>query len=168
MLKKANLYLALPERLKKLLPHQVTTATTDHLIPGPILRVIEEMESADGFIIATPTWWGMPSDCVKVLLNFLTMEEYRGWRLQGKVAGFMAVCEEDGGMQNCMLMANMLNHAGVFVPPYCMFFYNKGMAQKDSETAWAEKDQELIGRNVTRLAKILAAADSSIARWGYK
>lgn len=147
-------YDALPGFIKRAIPQAVKRFSTEHLIPDEIKPVISKIEAADGFIFATPTWWSAPSDFIKILLNYLTLCDYRGYSLKGKVAGFIAVCEEDGAQHANMLMQNTLTHMGVITPPFCSFFYNRNMSGR-SEEDWMRTDQALVGVNVVRMCKLL-------------
>jgi multimeric flavodoxin WrbA len=153
-----NAYKALPASVKRLIPQGVRRLATDHLFPEEVRPVIAKIEKADAFIFASPTWWSMPSDFLKTLLNYLTICDYRGYSLRGKVAGFIGVCEEDGAQHVNALLQNALTHMGVATPPFCSFFFNKKMVGQ-SEENWQETDQELLGANVARMARLMKSAD---------
>ncbi|MDP3954352.1 MAG: hypothetical protein Q8Q06_02960, partial [bacterium] len=71
------------------------------------------------------------------------------------------------GMQAILPMAGALNHMGMLVPPYCMFFYNKNMVDK-SEDNWMKTDLALVGHNVFKLCKTLKDAETKDKNsWGY-
>ncbi len=155
-----KVYDALPGVIKRLIPQSVKTFSTEHLIPENIRPVIASMEAADGFIFATPVWWSAPSDYVKVLINYLTLCDYRDYSLSGKVAGFMAVCEEDGAQHANMLIQNALTHMGVITPPFCSFFFNRQL--RASEENWQETDQSLVGVNVVRMCRLLRGETNGV------
>lgn len=99
---------------------------------------------------------------MKNFIDHLTMLEERGFLLEGKVAGFIATCEEDGGQQALNAMTGPLSGMGLIIPPFAMLFYNINMAEK-SEHGWQEKDPELVGANVARMVK-----QTMGMRWGYE
>ncbi len=93
--------------------------------------LVAELQAADGLIFATPTWWSMPSDHMKILLSALTTLDARGYGLQGKAAACISVCEEDGAQHANMLMMNTLVHMGCAIVPFSgSFFYHKKMQGK--------------------------------------
>jgi hypothetical protein len=75
------------------------------------------------------------------------------YALKGKVAGFMAVCEEDGAQSANEAMVSPTNHMGLIIPPFCTYFQNK--FAKKSEDDWQETDQTLVGLNVRRMVQVL-------------
>jgi len=152
-----NAYKALPEPVKRLIPQKIRKLATDHLFPEEVKPLISMIEKADAFIFASPTWWSMPSDFLKTFLNYLTICDYRGYSLRGKVAGFISVCEEDGAQHVNALLQNALTHMGVATPPFCSFFFNKKMLGQ-SEENWQEEDQELLGVNVARMARLMKSS----------
>ncbi|MDO8493264.1 MAG: NAD(P)H-dependent oxidoreductase [bacterium] len=122
------------------------------------------LEWADGVIFSSPVYWFSMSALMKNFIEHITtLEECRNFELEGKVAGFIATCEEDGGQKVISDMAAPLIHMGFVIPPYTMLFHNKHMAEK-SEKGWQQDDHKLVGRNVARMAKILK--DTSVV-WGY-
>lgn len=149
-----RVYDALPTFLQRAIPRELKRAVTEHLIPEGLRPVISKVEAADGLILATPTWWGAPSDYMKTFINYLTICSYRGFSLKGKAAAFMSVCEEDGAQSANMLMYSALAHMGFVTTPFSSFFYNRNM-QGRSEGDWQERGQELLGVNIVRLATLL-------------
>ncbi|HLC45034.1 MAG: hypothetical protein A2722_03205 [Candidatus Doudnabacteria bacterium RIFCSPHIGHO2_01_FULL_50_11] len=146
-------YDALPITIKKMVPGWVKKISTDYLFPEEVKPLLRAIEEADGLILATPTWWSTPSDYIKILLNYLTICDYRNYCLRGKVAGFIAVCEEDGAQHANAIMQNAVTHMGMITPPFCSFFFNRNL--KESEQNWQETDQALVGVNVVRMCKLL-------------
>jgi multimeric flavodoxin WrbA len=149
---------ALPLMLRRLTPATVKRIATSNLFPAEIKQLIDKIEEADGFIFASPTWWSTPSDYIKILLNYLTICDYRDYSLKGKVAGLIGVCEEDGAQHANMLLQNALTHMGLVTPPFGSFFFNRNM-EGASEEDWQQTDQELLGANVVRMALLLKQAN---------
>ncbi len=122
-----------------------------------------EILKADGFILATPVYWMNVSSLMKNFIEKLTIFELRDFQLEGKVAGFIATCEEDGAWKAILDMAGPLSHMGMIFPPYSMFFYNKRFSDK-SDNEWMENDVELMGKNVVELCKVIKKTNPN---WGY-
>ena len=119
-------------------------------IPSSLQSTFDIMRTADGFVFATPVHWFNMSALMKCFIDWLTsLEDTR--ELEGKVAGVLAHCEEDGGNQAVTSILSPLLHMGMLVPPYCGFFRNKHMASH-SEAGWQMDDHRLVGKNVVRLA----------------
>ena len=105
-------------------------------IPSSLQSTFESMRTADGFVFATPVHWFNMSALMKCFIDWLTSLERQDTReLEGKVAGVLAHCEEDGGNQAVTSILSPLVHMGMLVPPYCGFFRNKNMALQ-SEAGW--------------------------------
>jgi multimeric flavodoxin WrbA len=149
----ASVYRALPSFLKRSIPEAAREFATEQLMPEAIKNLIRKIEAADGVIFASPTWWSMPSGYIVTLLDYMTLCDYRGYSLRGKVAGLIAVCEEDGGGEVVKNMQYALSHMGFLTPPFCCFFFNRKL--KESEENWQETDQVLVGANVARTAKLM-------------
>lgn len=121
--------------------------------PRRTAKLLDQVRKADCLIIATPVHWFGISSLTKNFLDHLSTLEAKNFLLEGKVVGFIAVLEEDGGMKAVLDMAGPLNHMGAMIPPYAMFFYNKRVA-KFSERKWMLKDHRLVGSNVVKLAQV--------------
>lgn len=129
---------------------------TEH--PNDLEEVLEKVKSADGIIFCTPTYWFNVSALMKNFLEKLTVFEYPNFELEGKVAGLIATCEEDRGMQAIQQMFAPLNHLGFMIPPYATFFFNKNLHEK-SEGEWMNKEAQLIGGNVVKLVKLTKSSE---------
>ncbi len=112
------------------------------------------MRAANGVIIGTPVHWFTMSSHAKNLLDYLTILEVRGFELENTVVGCIATCDEDGGQKTALDILGALNHMGAVLPPYASVFVNTAMARK-SEARWMEKDVQLLGSNVARMAKLV-------------
>lgn len=140
-------------------------ATTQlvHLIDKK--NLIPVLKKADGVIFSTPTHWFNMSALIKEFIDSLTPLEYPDFPLEGKVAGFIATCEEDGGMQAIQAMMGPALHLGMVIPPYAGVFVNLNMVGK-SEGEWMERDLALLGSNIVRMVKSLVPVKK--LGWGYK
>ncbi|MEX2016986.1 MAG: flavodoxin family protein [Candidatus Pacearchaeota archaeon] len=126
--------------------------------------IAKEVLNADGLVLATPVYWMNMSSLMKEFIDELTFLEIDNFKMEGKVAGFIATCEEDGGWQTILNMAGPLSHMGLIFPPYSMVFYNRRFPGK-SEHAWMRKDFELLGKNVVELCKMIKSYEPN---WDYK
>ena len=125
-------------------------------IPSSLQATFDSMKAADGFVFATPVHWFNMSALMKCFIDWLTSLEQEDIReLEGKVAGVLAHCDEDGGNQAVTSIFSPLVHMGMLVPPYCGFFRNR-YAAPQSEAGWQVVDHRLVGQNVVRL---VACAD---------
>jgi multimeric flavodoxin WrbA len=120
-------------------------------IPTSLQSTFDNMRTADGFVFATPVHWFNMSALMKCFIDWLTSLEQDTCELEGKVAGVLAHCDEDGGNQAVTSILSPLIHMGLLVPPYCGFFRNKYVASQ-SEAGWQSVDHRLVGKNVVRLA----------------
>ena len=119
-------------------------------VPAELKPLIALMLKADAIVFATPVHWFNISTRVKALIDFMSPLEYPVFLFAGKVAGFIATCDEDGGQQAISLMAAAMNHYGFIIPPWAMLFHNN--AARGSEGNWQQTDARLIGQNVVKLA----------------
>ena len=123
--------------------------------PPPAAMILQDaIRQADGIILASPTRYFNACPEILNLINWLDYFHGPTWPLKGKVAGFLAGCEEDGGQSAVNAMMNPLQHLGVAVPPGGIVFHNKNMAEK-SEDQWMITDVPILGRNVAQMARLL-------------
>ncbi len=123
---------------------------------GNLQGVVEAILAAHGVIFATPTRHFTTSSCMSALLSWLQVTtDAPDYALAGKVAAFMAGCEEDGGQSAIEKMMSPCVHMGMIVPPFANYFFNKNMAKGASEGDWQETDRILTGLNVRRMIQIL-------------
>lgn len=134
-------------------------------IEPEIKPLIDLILKSNGFIISTPVYWMNMSALVKNFLDQLTPLEESNFKLEGKVAGFIATEDEGGGWKTVLDLAGPLAHMGVIFPPYSFIFYNRKIAEK-SEHDWMEKDIKLLGVNIIKMAKLLPQQDKYF--WGYQ
>lgn len=123
--------------------------------PSPAIIILcEAITGADGIIFASPTRYFNACPEILNLINWMDVFHGPPWPLKGKVAGFIAGCEEDGGQMAVNAMMNPLQHLGVAVPPGGILFHNKNMAEK-SEDQWMITDVPILGRNVAQMAQLM-------------
>lgn len=103
-----------------------------HLVDG-ISKAYRKMENADIVIFGTPTYWFNMSALMKEFIEYIPESPY--FPCEGKIAFFVAVCNEDGAQQAISQMMTATNHMGFKIPPYASYFYNIHMAKK-SENKW--------------------------------
>ena len=130
--------------------------------PSKVFTSIQKkIEAADAIIFATPVHWHNVSARMKNFIDHLTYLELGGWKLEGKVAGFIAVGDTDGAWKAILDMVGPLNHMGMMVPPYAMLFQNTNL--KKSEKNWVKKDVSLLAKNVMRMVFL-----TKQKTWGYQ
>ena len=126
------------------------------------LRLFKEMMKFDGYVFATPVHWLAPSSLMKILVDNLTYLEAPDFPLQGRGAGVIAHCLEDGGFQAASHLAFILNNIGLISPPYSIVFRNKNLV-RNKDTEWMWKDTELLGKNMVMLCEVVKHKPN----WGY-
>lgn len=130
-------------------------------MPEKLKGLSDLLREADGMIFSTPVHWFNMSALMKALFDFMAPLEYPDFPLEGKVAGLIATCDEDGGQQTLSLMAAPLVHYGFIIPPYGMVYHNN-KATEGGEGGWQKKDFRLLGYNVARMCGAVKSC-----RWGY-
>jgi multimeric flavodoxin WrbA len=121
---------------------------------GNLRWIVEMILKADGVIFCTPTRNFTASSRILALLSWLQITtDAPDYALAGKVAAFMAGCEEDGGQSAIEKMMSPCVHMGFIIPPFANYFFNK-FAQ-ESEGDWQTTDRTLTGLNVRRMIQIL-------------
>lgn len=118
----------------------------------------KEMVSADGFVIATPTYWFNEPSVLKNFMEWMTPLEENGFLLEGRVGGFIVFSPQGGETDILENLAIVFNHMGVLLPPYSMIFY------RDPSDNWAKKDIPLLAKNM--IQQIKAQKDLKIS-WDY-
>ncbi len=122
-----------------------------------------KIKEADAFIFSTPVHWFNVSASMKNFIDWLTPLESDGFYLQGKVAGAIVTCEEDGGQSALNSIVAPFMHHGVFFPPYSTLFYNLNMSAS-SENDWMNKDVDLLAANVLKMTQVMK---TNPIDWGY-
>ncbi len=113
----------------------------------------QELLFSDGVVFATPVYWFGMSALMKAFLERLTSLENTGKMLAGRVAGFVAVGEEEGAMMAISHMMAITSDMGFLFPPMPFTYYvGRGDISDDPESIeYAER----LGRNLVKLASIL-------------
>lgn len=122
--------------------------------------IVNKMLLSDGIIFASPVHWFSVSSLMKTLIDRLTSLENREKYFDGKVAGFVAVAEEDGAINTIVHMVSVFNFMGFLIPPYA-FVYSTGYYDDISKDVEAIEDARRLGRNLVRLIKILKQNEQS-------
>ncbi len=134
--------------------HDLETRVSMLPTEGNLQEVVRAILQADGVIFVTPTRNFTASSRMLALLSWLQVTtDAPDYCLAGKVAAFMAGCEEDGGQSAIEKMMSPAVHMGFIVPPFANYFFNK-FAQ-ESEGDWQNTDRTLTGLNVRRMIQIL-------------
>ena len=138
------------------LHERIARLPTGGNLPIIVLAVLQ----ADALILSSPTHSFNMSDTMKILGDWLMVTtDFPDHPLKGKVAGFMSVCESDGGMLADMLMWAIFSQLGCIAAPFPYYYSKSGegasQAAPGSEAAWQKEDIGLLGRNVARLAKCI-------------
>ncbi len=115
--------------------------------------ILNQMLWADGIVFASPVQWFSMSALMKVLIERLTSAENVEKYFDGKVAGFVAVGEEDGAMMTISQMFSALNFMGFMIPPYA-FVYSTGFYGRIHEDEEAIRDAVRLGRNMVKLLRM--------------
>jgi multimeric flavodoxin WrbA len=84
---------------------------------------------------------------MKTLIDRLTSAENKEKLFDGKVAGFIAVAEEDGAVNAILQMVSAFNFMGFLIPPYA-FVYSTGFYDDISKDIEAIEDAKRLGRNI--------------------
>jgi multimeric flavodoxin WrbA len=129
--------------------HPLPFVTGEMELPIKELHYLQQkMVEADGFVIATPTYWFSAPAILKNFIEHLTILEENGWMLEGKVAGFIVYAPEAGEasvLQNLMLT---FNHMGVTIPPYSTIFYRGVADDKLSKDRDPKEDSKLLAHSL--------------------
>jgi multimeric flavodoxin WrbA len=116
--------------------------------------LLGQVSDADGILIATPVWWGMPTNLIVNFLGHLTPTcDSAKYPLSGVPVGMIAVYDEDGAQSAIDSIAAALCKMGCVIPPFGMQWYNKRLAEH-SERRWQETDVPILGRRIVAAAEI--------------
>ena len=97
---------------------------------------------ADGFVIATPTYWFNEPGILKNFIDSLTPLEENGFMLEGKVGGFIVYSPEGGETDVLENLAMTFNQMGIVLVPYSLIFY------RGSQDKWALDDVKLLAKSM--------------------
>lgn len=137
-------------------------------IKDDMIRLYPKVVEADGLIIASPIYWFGVSGHLKNFIDRLTVLENmihvdgKSW-LDGKVAGFIALGNDEGAIaliSNMMIVANSL---GMVIPPWALAYYvGEGDALSDEKLMM---DAANVGRVVAVMAQILKGEKETPKVW---
>jgi len=116
-------------------------------------RLHAKIRKANSIIFSTPVYWYTMSALMKELIDTFWNLDSPKYPLENKVAGFIATCEEDGGMKTVLDMAGALNGMGMLIPPFATFYHNINMAGM-SEEQWQLNDHILLGKNMVKYEQL--------------
>lgn len=125
-------------------------------------KIYKKLIKADGLIFATPTYWANMSGVMKTFIDRLTPLENDGFKLQGKLAAFIAVSKEgEGGAEMAaMSMVTVLLQMGVMIPPNAVLWYPGKWATADGiDESWVLSDAPKVGETMVKLSKLLKKLD---------
>ncbi len=122
-----------------------------------ITALYPDLIKADCLVLGTPVYWANMSGVMKDFIDHLTALENDDFKLEGKIAVFIAASKEnEGGLEMAdMSMVAALAQMGVLIPPYGILWApgSSGTA-KIGHSKWAEEDAPHIGKNIVTLAKL--------------
>ncbi len=131
------------KRAKKVLEKKFNVA----FVQLPNNRAKKYLLSAKGVIFASPVHWFNVSVPMKNFIDSLTEFADEPYKLEGKVAIFLATCNEDGGQQAINSMMIPLNYMGVLIPPFASLIHNLSM-EKHGQDGW-QNDIESWAKQLT-------------------
>ncbi len=112
-----------------------------------LTKLQKELVTADGFVIATPTYWFAEPGVLKNFIDNLTPLEENNFMLEGKVAGFIVYSPEGGETDVLENLAMTFNQMGIILPPYSLIFY------RGPQDKWALEDVKLLAKNMIQQIK---------------
>lgn len=110
-------------------------------------KLQKKFVEADGFVIATPTYWFNVPGVLKNFIDHLTILEENGWQAEGKVAGIICYAPEGGELGVLGNLSVALNHMGIVIPPYGLIFY------RGPQDSWAIPDIKLLAKSMAQQIK---------------
>ncbi len=137
-----NAKLAVPEKMPK----------------DGIVELYPEILRADGLVFGTPVYWANMSGVMKDFIDHLTPLENKGFRLEGKIAAFIAASKENegGAEMAAMSMVTALAQMGVLIPPNAVMWHpGTWINSKKTIASWAQKDAAKVGKNMVKLIGLL-------------
>ncbi len=127
-------------------------------IDDDMVKLYPKIIAADSLIISSPIYWFGVSGQLKNLIDRLTVLENmiyvdgRSW-LEGKVAGFIALGNDEGAASVISNLMITVNSFGMVIPPWALAYYvGEGSALEDIKLLL---DAANVGRAVTLMSQIL-------------
>lgn len=134
-------------------------------LSGRLESALPALEEADAIVIATPIWYGFPSDLVVTFTaEMAKLEASANWMLDGKALAILAVGDTDGGAHVTGSLAAAYNGMGMIIPPYCLHYYNTSIGGQ-SEESWMT-GVGLVASNLVKAAREGMGRDEYY--WDYK
>ncbi|MEM0453126.1 MAG: flavodoxin family protein [Sulfolobales archaeon] len=137
-------------------------------IEDDMAKIYPEIIASDGLIISSPIYWFSVSGPLKNLLDRLTVLENmiyvdgRSW-LEGKVAGFIALGNDEGAAMVISYLMSVANSFGMVIPPWALAYYvGEGNALEEIKLLM---DAANVGRAVALMAQILKGLRSPPKVW---
>jgi len=131
----------------------------NHVPDDDFKEIADDLNKAEGMIIATPVNWTNPSPHTVNLLCKLTALEMRNYDLEGMAVGCIATQDIEGGWQVTNAVLGPLVHQGAVVPPYGATFYNRSLSRHWKHGKWMRDAVPRVGRNVAIYARMAAQAE---------
>ncbi|MBI2024980.1 MAG: flavodoxin family protein [Candidatus Harrisonbacteria bacterium] len=122
-----------------------------------ITKIYPDLIRADGLVLATPVYWANMSGVMKDFIDHLTALENDNFKLEGKVAAFIAASKEnEGGMEMAAIsMVAALTQMGVLIPPWGIMWAPGGsITAKEGHPKWANEDASHVGKTMVRLINL--------------
>lgn len=132
--------------------------TIEKMPKDSMQKIYKKLLKAEALVFATPTYWANMSGAMKTFIDRLTPLENDGFKLQGKLAAFIAVSKEgEGGAEMAaMSMVTALLQMGVMIPPNGVLWYpGKWVTTDGVDEAWALSDAPKVGKNIVKISKLL-------------
>lgn len=121
-------------------------------------KIYKKLLKAEALVFATPTYWANMSGMMKTFIDRLTPLENDGFKLEGKLAAFIAVSKEgEGGAEMAaMSMVAALLQMGVMIPSNAVLWYPGKWVRADGvDESWAFSDAPKVGKAMVKLSKLL-------------
>lgn len=119
-------------------------------------KLYPKIIKADGLVLATPNYWANMSGVMKNFIDRLTPLENEGFKLERKIAAFIAVSKEnEGGTEMAaMSMVSALGQMGVCIPPNGIMWHpGKWVRTEGADKSWAFTDAPEVGQTMVKLAQ---------------
>ena len=134
--------------------------TPEHVPKDGLTELYPKILRADALVLATPVYWANMSAVMKNFIEHLTPLENDGFKLQGKLAAFIAASKQnEGGVEMAaMSMVAPLAQMGCLIPPNAIMWYPANWSSaKEEHIGWAKEDAPKVGRNMVKLIQRLRA-----------
>ncbi|MDP3769735.1 MAG: flavodoxin family protein [bacterium] len=133
-------------------------AVKENMPDDDMLSLYPEIERADALVLGTPVYWANMSAVMKNFIEHLTPLENDGFKLEGKLAAFIAASKEDeGGRESAVMsMVSPLGQMGALIPPNAIIWYpGSWYTSGKSYENWAFGTAKDVGRSMVHLIRVL-------------